>query len=94
MHPDKAPSPDGMNPAFYQNFWDICGNDIFHAACSWLETGIFPINLNDTNIALIPKIPSPDSTKDLCPISLCNVVYKIIAKVLTNRLKRVIASCV
>jgi hypothetical protein len=29
MHPDKAPGPDGFNPAFYQHFWDLCGGDIF-----------------------------------------------------------------
>jgi hypothetical protein len=29
MHPDKSPGPDGFNPAFYQHFWDLCGNDIF-----------------------------------------------------------------
>ncbi|MCI05069.1 endonuclease/exonuclease/phosphatase family protein [Trifolium medium] len=31
MHPDKAPGPDGFNPAFYQHFWELCGNDIFEA---------------------------------------------------------------
>ncbi|MCI38529.1 CNGC5-like protein, partial [Trifolium medium] len=39
MHPDKAPGPDGFNPAFYQHFWDFCGNDIFEAAKEWLDRG-------------------------------------------------------
>ncbi|PNX63309.1 CNGC5-like protein, partial [Trifolium pratense] len=39
MHPDKAPGPDGFNPAFYQYFWELCGDDIFEAAKEWLDRG-------------------------------------------------------
>jgi hypothetical protein len=41
MHPDKAPGPDGFNPAFYQHFWELCGNDIFEAAREWLDRCFF-----------------------------------------------------
>jgi hypothetical protein len=54
MHPDKSPGPDGFNPAFYQHFWDLCGNDVFEAAKEWLVRGYFPSSLNETNICLIP----------------------------------------
>jgi len=47
-----------------------------------------------TNIALIPKVDSQVSMKDWRPIALCNVVYKIVAKVLANRLKLVLDKCV
>jgi hypothetical protein len=53
----------------------------------WLRRGRFPEHLNDTNIVLIPKVDNPTSMKDLRPISLCNVLYKILSKVLANRLK-------
>jgi hypothetical protein len=94
MHPDKAPGPDGFNPAFYQHFWELCGDDIFVAAKEWLERGYFPSSLNETNICLIPKCDRPTSMKDLRPISLCNVLYKMVSKMLANRLKVWLAKCV
>jgi hypothetical protein len=94
MDADKCPGPDGFNPGFYQHFWDLCGHEIFEAGCSWLESGSFPPNLNSTNIALIPKGESQTTMKDWRPISLCNVLYKIVAKVLANRLKPVLDKCI
>jgi len=49
-----------------------------------------PDGWNETNITLIPKVSMPERVKDLRPISLCNVVYKIISKVLANGLKKVL----
>ena len=94
MHPDKCSGPDGYNPGFYQHFWHMCSDDIFKDCCSWLEVGHFPASLNTTNIALIPKGASQTTMKDWRPIALCNVLYKIIAKVLANRLKRVLPKCI
>jgi hypothetical protein len=94
MHPDKAPGPDGFNPAFYQHFWELCGNDVFEATKEWLERGYFPSSLNETNICLIPKCDNPTSMKDLRPISLCNVLYKMVSKLLANRLKNCLDKCV
>ncbi|GAU24827.1 hypothetical protein TSUD_157400 [Trifolium subterraneum] len=83
-----------MHPAFYQRFWEQCSDDIFSAASTWLERGYFPTSLNETNMCLIPKCDNPTSMKDLRPISLCNVLYKMIAKVLANRLRCCIDKCV
>jgi hypothetical protein len=94
MHPDKAPGPDGFNPAFYQHFWNICGDDIYEAVKEWMERGYFPSSLNDTNICLLPKCENPTSMKEMRPISLCNVLYKMVSKLHANIMKLCLAKCV
>ncbi|MCI44353.1 replication protein A 70 kDa dna-binding subunit, partial [Trifolium medium] len=61
---------------------------------SWLDSGTFPPDLNSTNIALIPKGDNQVSMKDWRPIALCNVLYKVVAKVLANRLKEILDKCI
>ena len=70
---------------------ELISPEVFHTATGWLESLSFPPNLNDTLLCLIPKCNDPQSMKDLRPISLCNVIYKIIAKVLANRMKHLLS---
>ncbi|XP_074346362.1 uncharacterized protein LOC141685140 [Apium graveolens] len=88
MYPDKASGPDGLNPAFFQNFWLVLGKEVYISYRDWLRNNSFPANVNGTNVVLIPKKENACSIKDLRPIALCNVLYKILSKVLANRLKR------
>ncbi|XP_060962217.1 uncharacterized protein LOC115711062 [Cannabis sativa] len=90
MHPDKAPGPDGMTPGFYQKCWDVVGHDVVTQVRNFFESGVLPDNVNNTNIILIPKKKNVSNMGDLRPISLCNVLYKIISKVLAKRLKIVL----
>ncbi|XP_062100181.1 uncharacterized protein LOC133806062 [Humulus lupulus] len=90
MHPDKSPGPDGFSPGFYQKFWDIVGEDIISMVQDFFTTGTFLNHLSETNIVLIPKKSDPESMGDLRPIALCNVVYKVVSKVMANRMKSVL----
>lgn len=94
MHLDKSPGPDSMNHAFYQRFWLNVGEDMTKACLHFIATCSFPTSLNDTSIVLIPKKPKPESLSDMRPIALCNVLYKIIAKMLSNRMKAILGSVV
>jgi hypothetical protein len=94
MKPDKCSGPDGFNPGFFQKFWPLCSEEIFKQCCGWLQSGVLPPTINMINIALIPKGETQVSMKDWCPIALCNVVYKIVAKVLANRLQGVLNKCI
>lgn len=90
MFPTKAPGSDGFHALFYQHFWDIVKGKTVENYFEILNNGGSLQGLNHTNIALIPKIGHPKVPSNFRPISLCNVSYKIIAKVLANRLKLVL----
>jgi hypothetical protein len=90
MAPLKAPGPDGFPAGFFQHHWAIMGKEVGQFIIDILNSGNVPSNLNMTHIALIPKVKSPTCVIEFRPISLCNVVYKLISKVLANRLKKVL----
>ena len=90
MHPTHAPGPDGMSAIFYQKYWNIVGNDVTSMVLNVLNFDNPITKLNKTNITLVPKVKQPTRIKDFRPISLSNVAYKLIFKVLANRLKVVL----
>ena len=87
MHPCKAPGPDGMHAIFYQRFWHVIGDDITHFVSSILHGSNSASCINNTNIALIPKVKHPTQAADFRPIALCNVLYKLVSKAIVIRLK-------
>jgi hypothetical protein len=82
----KAPRPDGFTACFFQQNWTTVHPKVCKAILYFLNTGEMDRNINATHIALIPKVQTPVCVTEFCRISLCNVVYKLISKVLTNRL--------
>ena len=90
MTPLTTPSPNGMSPIFYKSFWHIVGGDITTAVLATLNFGIIPESINTTFISLIPKILNHKKVSDFRLINLCNVFYKLITKVLVNRLRLIL----
>jgi hypothetical protein len=90
MAPLKAPSLDGFNADFFEKHWDIVQTEVCNAILFSFNNVVIDKELNSTYIALIPKVKNPTSVMDFKPISLCNVMYKILSKVLANRLKIVL----
>jgi len=85
--PLKATGPDGLPARFFQRNWGLLKEDIIHAVRVFFKVGTIPEGVNDTAIVLIPKVQHPETLKDYRPISLCNVLYKVVSKCLVNRLK-------
>lgn len=83
----KSPGSDGMTSLFYKQYWDIVGADVVEMVQNFFRRGYVLSTLNHSFIILIPKIDHPTDIGHYRPISLCNVAYKIISKLLTNRLK-------
>jgi hypothetical protein len=83
IQPLTAPGPDGFGVCSFQNHWDSVGAEVCEAALNFLNNGIFDPSLNLTHFALIPKKSRAVSVSDFRPISLCNVLYKIIAKIIS-----------
>lgn len=94
IHLLKSPGPDGFGASFYQKHWQSVGNKVRKAILNFLNFSVFDQSINSTFIALIPKLTTASCVSEFRPISLCNVIYKLIAKMLANRLKQVLPSII
>ena len=90
IHPTKAPGPDDMSAIFFQKYWDVVGNDISSMILNVVNSNMSLAEINKTNITLIPKTKCPSRMSKFRPISLCNVIYKLVSKVFANRLKKIL----
>jgi hypothetical protein len=90
----KCPGPDGITFGFIKDFWDILCDDVMRFLREFHRNGRLTKGINSTFIALIPKVESPQRLNDFRPISLVGSMYKILAKVLANRLRSVIGSVI
>lgn len=90
----KAPGIDGFPAIFYQKNWDQVGNGVCKAIVNMWNNPREIKTVNNTLITLIPKVDSPDRASQFRPISLCNVLYKCLPKILVKRLKEIISKVI
>ena len=89
-----ALGPNGMPPIFYQTFWPDIGLEVLDVVLLCLNSGTLLKSINHTFITFTPKANNPESVTEFRPISLCNVIYKILSKVIVNRLKPILNSII
>lgn len=83
----KAPRPDGFHPLFFKSQWEIIGPSLHKFVTDCFSNPDRIGEANQTLISLIPTCNTPSSVTQFRPISLCNVAYKVVTKVITQRLR-------
>lgn len=68
----------------------IVGTEVTEAILNFYATGKMLKQINTMLLALIPKVHSPKLVMDFRPISSCNVPYKVISKIIVQKLSRVL----
>lgn len=94
LGPNKAVGPDGFNAGVIQENWAHFGPAMLNKVRLFFESGQMPACIAQSNMVLIPKKDDVVKVSDFCPISVCNVLYKLISKILTMRLKPYIGLCI
>ena len=90
MEGDKAPDPDGFIMAFFQKCWSVVEKDVMDVFDYFHQHSVFEQSMNASFLTLIPKKCNAVNIKDFCPISLVDSVYKLLSKVLANKLRAVL----
>ncbi|XP_028549588.1 uncharacterized protein LOC110095722 [Dendrobium catenatum] len=87
---NKAPGRDGIIASFFKLYWDIVGEQVGRACVEFFNSGVMDPSWKETVVVLITKVKNLDRPSKFRPISLCQTIYKIVVKVLVNRLKGVL----
>jgi len=94
MEPNKAPGPDGFTARFIQVYWKIVKKDLHRMVSKSQCCQKIGGSTNSAFLALIPKEKGANTFNRFHPISLCNISYKLITKVISNRLKALLPSII
>ncbi|EOY17514.1 Uncharacterized protein TCM_042330 [Theobroma cacao] len=94
INSESAAGPDGFSSYFYQQCWNIIAQDLLDAVRDFFHGANIPRGVTSTTLILLPKKSSASKWSDFRPISLCTVMNKIITKLLSNRLAKVLPSII
>ncbi|XP_062118295.1 uncharacterized protein LOC133831906 [Humulus lupulus] len=86
----KSPGPDGFGSGFFKALWNDIGDEVCAAITHYFESGIFPTELHETTLSLIPKVANPSRVVDYRPIACCSTLYKCMAKLICKRLAHIL----
>lgn len=90
----KSPGPDSFDFSFIKKFWEILKHDFFSCVKHFESSGRIANGCNSSSIVLIPKKSDPLELRDYRPISLIGCIYKVIAKILSICLEKIISKIV
>lgn len=90
----KAPGPDGFPAEFFLDAWEVVGEDSIQAIKEFFTAGRMLRKFNATTVALLPKITGADELSKFRPVSCCSTVYKVIARLLKQRLQLFVSEAV
>ncbi|XP_010424522.1 PREDICTED: uncharacterized protein LOC104709645 [Camelina sativa] len=90
----KTPGPDGYPVEFYRSYWQVLGTEFIKAVQDFFASFFLPSCVNATSLILIPKRRGADVLKDFRPISCMNTSYKVISRILSNRLKKILPTVI
>lgn len=94
MHSLKPSRGDGLGAIFSKRFWNIIGKKVVNFCIASLKGDYNIAEINQTRIVIIPKLSCPTQMSHFRPISLCSILYKLIAKMLVNRFQKVLHLCI
>lgn len=94
MSGDSSPSPDGFTGCFFTSCWEIVGKDVVSAIKGFFEGFPLPQGMTSSIISLIPMTKQPMTYSDFRPISLCNYGYKVVSKVICDRLATILPNII
>lgn len=91
---NRTPGPDGLTAEFFRALWSLLGDEVCTVILDFFKSRFMPSGLNSTSLILIPKRPGADNIQDFRPISCLNTLYKVISRILADRLKEILPDLV
>ncbi|KAG7588721.1 Reverse transcriptase domain [Arabidopsis suecica] len=91
---NKTSGPDGFSAEFFKGVWSVVGPEVVDAVQEFFRSGQLLKQWNATTLILIPKIPNASALSDFRPISCLNTIYKVIARLLTSRLQKLLSQVI
>ncbi|XP_010446053.1 PREDICTED: uncharacterized protein LOC104728823 [Camelina sativa] len=87
---NKATGLDGYCAVFFISHWGTVGQAVTDADLEFFSSSKLLKQWNATILSLIPKNPNAQKVADFRPIACCNTLYKIVSKLLANKIKKVV----